>query len=57
MISQKVFIAERAIDLAKPPVITVRFKYRALALDRNIVLSVKLTVHESVYSDDTGCHQ
>lgn len=52
-VSQKVFIAERAIDLATPPVITVRFKYRALALDRNVGLSVRLTVHESVYSDAT----
>ncbi len=51
VLNQQVPITERAVNLAAPQVITVRFKYRALDLNRNVPLQVRLLVHESVYGD------
>jgi hypothetical protein len=53
LIDQIVPIAEQAVNTASPQVITVRFKYRALNLDRAMPLQVHLFVHESQYSDSS----
>ena len=53
LVSQTAPVTEQAIDPAAPQVIDVRFKYRALNLNRNFPLQVRLFVHESVYSDAT----
>ena len=50
-ITQTLTIAEQAIDLASPQTVTVRFKYRALDLNKNLNLMVRLFVHETVYQD------
>lgn len=53
MVTQRVNIAEQAVNLTAPQVITVRFKYRALNLTQDLQLHVRLLVHESVYSDSS----
>jgi len=50
-INQTVDIQERSVDLGNPQQITVRFKYRALDLNKDLDLRVNLYLHESVYSD------
>jgi hypothetical protein len=49
--SQLVPVPEQAVNSEAPQVITVRFRYRALDLDRNVTLWAQLLVHESKYSD------
>ncbi len=52
LILTRVFIfPERPINLANPQKITVRFKYRALDLNRNVRLTARLLVRESAYDD------
>ena len=48
-INQTVVFPRRAIDLAKPQNIIIRFKYRALDLNKALSLKVRLFVHEAVY--------
>ncbi len=50
-INQAIDIAERAVDPVNPQHITVRFKYRALNLNTDVAIKVRLLLHESVYSD------
>lgn len=52
LISQVVPLTARAVNPASPQVITVRFRYRALNLDRDLPLQAWLFVHEPEYSDD-----
>jgi len=52
-INQRVSIPEQQVNLASPQTVTVRFRYRALDLNQNLFLLVRLFVHESVYQDAT----
>ncbi|MEZ5541727.1 MAG: hypothetical protein R3F42_06760 [Pseudomonadota bacterium] len=51
LISQIVPVPEQALNPAAPQVVTVRFRYRALNLNRDLPLQAWLLVHESEYSD------
>ena len=50
-LNQMIEIPESAIDLAGPQKITLRFKYRAIGLERDVHVWARLMVRESVYED------
>jgi hypothetical protein len=53
LVDNRISIAPQTVNTATPQVITVRFKYRGLKLDRTVPLLVRMFIHESVYSDAT----
>ena len=52
-INQRVTFPQRAIDLTRPQKIIIRFKYRALDINKALLLRIRLFVLEAVYEDQS----